>query len=258
MKSETHKSYYRTSEIARLVGVHPNTVRMYETWGFMPPVPRAPNGYRLYTREHLDQLRMARLALHGGWPGKKIRDSALSLVRRGASRDLRGALAQAKEHLALVKAERAQAEKSVALLERWAERRGSTRGPLVQIGEAARRTGLSVDILRSWERNGLLKTRRDPESGYRLYGADEISRLRVIRMLRLAGYGTNAILRMLIQLDRGNKKDLRRALDTPRPELDAFNAADRWLSTLAEQDKRAQRIVALVREMVRNHTSNPP
>ena len=36
----------KTSEIARMVGVHPNTVRLYEARGYIAPVPRAGNGYR--------------------------------------------------------------------------------------------------------------------------------------------------------------------------------------------------------------------
>jgi DNA-binding transcriptional MerR regulator len=250
MKLGEEVRHLKTSEIAKLVGVHSNTVRLYEQWGFISPVPRAPNGYRLYAREHLDQMRLARLALHGGWPGKSIRESALSLVLCTASMDLRGALAQARKHLRLMRAERTRAEKAAALLERWAERRTPSRGKMIQIGEAAKKTGLSIDMLRSWERNGLIKARRDPQSGYRLYGAAEISRLRVIRMLRLAGYSTMAILRMMIQLDQGMQKNLRLALDTPRPDEDVYTAADRWLSTLAEQEKRAKRIVVLIQAML--------
>ena len=62
--------HYSTAQVAREVGVHPNTVRMYEVWGFLPPIPRAPNGYRLYTEFHIDQMCLARKALHGGWPGR--------------------------------------------------------------------------------------------------------------------------------------------------------------------------------------------
>ena len=46
--------------------------------------------------------------------------------------------------------------------------------------------------------------------------AREINRLRVIRVLRSAGYSVMAILRMLNHLDRGGR-DLRYALDTPHP-----------------------------------------
>jgi|GEM_PF-4035991 len=32
--------YLRTSTIAKELGVHVNTIRLYETWGFLPPIPR--------------------------------------------------------------------------------------------------------------------------------------------------------------------------------------------------------------------------
>ena len=54
---------YRTSEIAVLINVHPNRVRLYEKWGYIEPVVREANGYRIYTERHLEQLRLVRLAL---------------------------------------------------------------------------------------------------------------------------------------------------------------------------------------------------
>ena len=102
-------------------------------------------------------------------------------------------------------------------------------------------------MLRNWERNGLIAVPRDPHNGYRRYGQKEISRLRVIRMLGQAGYSHMAMLRMFRQLDRGETRDLRHALDTPAlDEADILAAADRWLSTLAEQEERARQAVALI------------
>ncbi len=245
------RQYLRTSEIAKEVGIHPNTVRLYEAWGFLPRVSRSPTGYRQFTEAHLDQMRLARMALHGGWPGRNIRHSALLLVQRAASGDLEGALDQARHHLALVQDERAQAEAAAELVQRWADGvdPASSRPP-APIGETAQSLGLTIDTLRSWERDGLLQTPRDPQSGYRLYGAAECGRLQVIRMLRLAGYSTMAILRMLLQLDQGRASGLRQALDTPRPDEDVYSAADRWISTLAEQEDRARRIIAHLEHMV--------
>ena len=242
----------RTSDIAKAVGVHSNTVRLYEVWGFLPPIPRSPKGYRLYTQAHLDQMRLARTALHSVWPGRKIRKSALALVRRGATGDLGGALEYAYHHLAIVQAECAEAEAAAKLLQRWAE--GSTADATSEplpIKQAAKLLGLSTDVLRNWERSGLIRVPRDAHNRYRRYSQAEISRLRVIRMLRLAGYSTMAILRMLLQLDQGEKTNLRQALDTPRPDEDVFTAADRWLSTLAEQEKRAQDMIAQIETMLR-------
>lgn len=244
--------YLRTSDIAKAVGVHPNTVRRYEEWDFLPPIPRSPSGYRLFTEAHLEQMRLGRMALHGQWPGKNIRESALTLVRKAATGDLDGALEQAKHHVTLVQAERAQAEAAADFLERWA--RGTVINPTaetLQIGQVAVRLDVTTDMLRDWERNGLISVPRDLRNHYRRYGPHEIGRLRVIRMLRRAGYGTMAILRMLLQFDRDTGVDLRQALDTPRPDEEVYSAADQWLSTLNVQEKRALDLIAQVQTMLR-------
>jgi DNA-binding transcriptional MerR regulator len=251
MSDSSAPRYLRTFEIARAVGVHPNTVRLYEEWGFLPPIPRSASGYRRYTQAHLDQMRLARAALHGSWPGRNIKQSALALVRRAASGDLGGALEQAYAHLALVQAERAQAEAAVQLLERWASGTPTdATAETMRIGATAQLLDITTDMLRNWERNGLLKVPRDPRNGYRLYGPSEIGRVRVIRMLLRAGYSTMAILRMLLYLDRGRSDDLRHVLDTPRPDEDIYSAADRWLSTLGSFEQRAVDLIALLEEMI--------
>jgi DNA-binding transcriptional MerR regulator len=251
MRANRPSRTLRTSEVAKAVGVHPNTVRLYEEWGFLPPIPRSGSGYRLYTKAHLDQMRLARTALHGSWPGKTIKQSALALVRQAASGDLGGALEQAYAHLALVQAERAQAEAAVQLLERWAGGAvtDATLAPL-HIGETARLLNVTTDMLRNWERNGLLAVPRDPRNGYRIYGPAEIGRVRVIRMLLRAGYSMMAILRMLINLDQGRAADLRQVLDTPRPDEDIHSAADRWLSTLTGFEQCALDLIAQLETMI--------
>ncbi|MFL5653095.1 MAG: MerR family transcriptional regulator [Ktedonobacteraceae bacterium] len=154
-----------------------------------------------------------------------------------------------------MQSERAQADVAADLLERWAfgAPADATIQPL-QIGQVAHLLGVTIDILRNWDRNGLIDVPRDPSNGYRHYGAQEISRLRVIRMLSRAGYSLSAILRMLIQLDRGEKTDLRRALDTPRPDEDVYMASDHWISTLTDQEQRAHTIIALVEEIIQKQT----
>jgi DNA-binding transcriptional MerR regulator len=162
------------------------------------------------------------------------------------------ALEQAQHHLTLVQTERAQAEAAAKILEQWAQghprRRSST---TLTIGQAARLLALTTDTLRHWERNGLLTVPRDPNNGYRRYGPAEIDRLRVIRLLLRAGYSTMAVLRMVLQLDRGRREGLRDILDTPRPDEDILFAADRWLSTLADQERCARDIIAQVEKMIR-------
>jgi DNA-binding transcriptional MerR regulator len=246
--------FLSTSEIAKAVGVHPNTVRLYEAWGFLPPVPRSKSGYRRFTSAHLEQMRLARTALQWPYPGGK--GPVVDLVKSAAAGNLGQALEVAYQFLGQVQAEQVHAETAVAFLERWAQGQvtDTTERPL-GIGETAKRLALSTDMLRNWERNGFLTVPRHPQSRYRLYGAPEIGRIRVIRMLRQAGYSMMAILRMLLRFDAGDRQNLRHALDTPDPQEDIYYVADNWLTTLAKTEQRAQAIIRQLNTMIETATT---
>jgi DNA-binding transcriptional MerR regulator len=163
-------------------------------------------------------------------------------------------LEQAHHHLELVRAERAQADAAADYLEEWVQ--GAAPCDTCQgrwISTVADLLDTTADTLRNWERNGLLKVPRDPANGYRLYGSADIGRLRVIRLLARAGYSQMAILRMLLHLDQQGSENLRSILDTPRPDEDVFTAADRWLSSLSEQEQRALDLIAQVQAMIDKH-----
>jgi DNA-binding transcriptional MerR regulator len=224
-------------------------------WGLLPPVERDLNGYRRFTQKHLDCLRLARMVYSAEYPGRAIRLSGSKIIQSAVADDWGGALEHGYAHLAFVQSEQAQAESAVKLLERWAmgTAADATQQSL-QIGQVAELLGVTNDILRNWERNGLIDIPRDAKNQYRRYGPAEIGRLRVIRMLSRAGYSQMALLRMLLQLDRGGVVNLRMALDTPSPDEDVYMASDRWLSTLSSQEQVAQRIIGLIEEVIKNRT----
>ncbi len=245
------RSYLTTSQIARAVGVHPNTVRLYENWGFIPTTERTPSGYRRFTELHLDLMRFARAALDGQYPGKTIRRSVVALVRQAASTDLQGAFQAARQHQELVRAEKDRAEQAARWLESWAQRQPGPASPeKLSIGQVAQRLDVSRDQLRNWERNGLIRVQRASGNGYRLYSERDLKRLEVIRMLNQSGYSQMAILRMMIQLDQGQRTNLPQLLDTPRPDEDPVMAADRWLTTLHEQEVRANELIELLKAIL--------
>jgi DNA-binding transcriptional MerR regulator len=65
------------------------------------------------------------------------------------------------------------------------------------IGELSRRTGVSVKTLRFWSDEGLLPPATRSRSGYRLYAEDATVRLDLVRTLRDAGLGLEAIKKVL-------------------------------------------------------------
>lgn len=84
--------YLRTSDLAKAVGMHANTVRRYVDQGLLPPVERSPNGYRRFTQRHLDCLRLARLVFCDQYPGKAILQSGIRIIQATVSDDLSSAL----------------------------------------------------------------------------------------------------------------------------------------------------------------------
>lgn len=86
------RDYLLTSEIANTVGIHPNTVRLYEEWGYLPPVERTPSGYRKFSDTHLDQVKLIRLVMNFTWMGGEIRKTAYQIISSGSEGDLGGAL----------------------------------------------------------------------------------------------------------------------------------------------------------------------
>ena len=50
------KHTYSTSQTAEIIGIHPNTVRLYEELGLITPPERKPNGYRIFTDLHLSLI----------------------------------------------------------------------------------------------------------------------------------------------------------------------------------------------------------
>ncbi len=58
---------------------------------------------------------------------------------------------------------------------------------LLRIGEVARLIGVKVQTIRNYEQQSLLKPSTRSEAGRRLYGAEEVARLRFIRRANLAG-----------------------------------------------------------------------
>lgn len=235
---------YRTAWIARETGVHPNTVRLYEAWGLLPPIPRTPAGYRKFSAAHLAQMRLARIALPGPFPGGGA--PVYRLVREAALGDHRAARRSALAYAAQVEAERARAVAACRRLMAWARGRTGAAAPAparpLRRRAACRALGVTVDALRAWERNGLVPVTKDP-NGFCRYEPATLHRVEVVRALRTAGYSTLSILRMFAEHRRGNLAGMRRALDVPPRGADLVYVSDRWMATLREHRRRARRIL---------------
>ena len=67
-----------------------------------------------------------------------------------------------------------------------------------KIGHVARETGLSIDTIRFYEKQGLLRRSPRTEGGFRLFGRGEIETLKFVRNAQELGFSLNEIRELLI------------------------------------------------------------
>jgi MerR family copper efflux transcriptional regulator len=77
---------------------------------------------------------------------------------------------------------------------------GTPRGELMQIGQVAERTGLSLRTIRFYEEEGLVVPTARTDGGFRLYSADDVARLEVIKRMKPVGFALEEMRELLTLL----------------------------------------------------------
>lgn len=73
----------------------------------------------------------------------------------------------------------------------------------MKIGEVAKRADVSVDTVRFYERRGILPAPMRRTSGYRIYTAATVERLRLVRSLQTLSFSLDEIIDVLRAVDAG-------------------------------------------------------
>ena len=240
---------YKTAQIAERIGVHPNTIRFYEEMKLLPVIPRTESGYRIFNERHLEQLRLLRLAFHAEIISARLRQEAYEIVKTAAINDIQGAYQSTQRYLEHIREERTHAEEAITIAQDIIAEIQSSDGAVVFSGrfEVAEFLGITKDVLRDWERNGLIQVPRNSK-GHREYGLKELNRLKIIRTLRNAHYSMMSILRMLNRMDQG-EVNIREAIDTPGTEEDIVCAADQYITSLSLAEKDAVEMLIILESM---------
>ena len=239
---------YTTMEVAKIIGIHPNTVRMYEEWGLIPLAERKSNGYRIFTDFHIEQLRLARIAFQIEVLQNGLRKKVIEIIKLSAKRDFDKALMFAEEYRSQIQREQRNAEESIGIAKQILSGKSAEHTFLLKRKEVSDYLDISMDTLRNWERNGLLQIKRK-QNGYRSYTSDDIERLKMIRTLRLANYSLEAILRMLNALEHNPQIDMKQVLNTPQTDSDIVSVCDRLIVSLKDAEENAEKMIIILLEM---------
>lgn len=124
---------------------------------------------------------------------------------------------------------------------------------LLRIQEAADEVGLTPRAIRHYEELGLIKPAARSEGAYRLYDADDVTRLRFIKSLRdETGFSLAEIGQLLEDeaaraLNRARFREARDPEERRRLLVDGIERIDRQVTTLRNKVARIEEMVAEAR-----------
>ncbi|KAF5057084.1 MerR family transcriptional regulator [Sedimentibacter saalensis] len=248
---------YKTSEVAHIIGIHPNTVRLYEKLELIPKPERMANGYRVFTDFHVEQIKFVRTALKVEVLQNGLRKQAIDIIKISASGNFSKAIHMTESYLLQIRNEQRNAEEAIEIAEKLLS--GSNEAietAFLTRKETADYLHISMDALRNWEMNGLLTIKRR-QNGYRVYRDEDIRRLKIIRSLRCANYSLSAILRMLNTLSKNPSADIRQAIDTPKENEDIISVCDKLITSLRLAEQNAEAMLTHLEKMKKQIILNP-
>lgn len=111
----------------------------------------------------------------------------------------------------------------------------------MNIGQAARQSGVSAKMIRYYESIGLLPEASRKDSGYRDYDAMDVHRLAFVRRARDLGFSIERIRALLLLWsDRG------------QGNADVRAIANAHIAELQEQAEKLEAMIATLRQLVRS------
>ncbi|MFJ8631920.1 TioE family transcriptional regulator [Streptomyces sp. NPDC093568] len=224
----------RPVDLARGHGLSTQAVRNYEEAGILPAAGRTPHGYRTYTPLHALALR-AFLALVPGH-GHRTATAIMRAVNEGADDE---AYRLVDESHAQLLDDRRTLQAVESALRDLAPTAAPEPGGTF-IGPLAGRLGIRPATLRKWEHAGLVRPRRDPRTGYRVYDEAAVRDARLAHQLRRGGYLLEQIAPLIDQVRAaGGLEPLEAALSDWRGRLSARGRA--LLSGAAELETYLRR-----------------
>lgn len=196
----------RPVDLARGSGLSTQAIRNYEEAGILPAARRTPHGYRVYTSLH-DRALRAFLALVPGH-GHQTATSVMRAVNQDAVEEAFRLIDESHAQLlddrrtlhAVENALRELASTAAPEPDTGSEPTAVPRGGDTFIGPLAAKLGIRPATLRKWERAGLVRPRRDPRTGYRVYDPADVRDARLAHQLRRGGYLLEQIAPLIAQV----------------------------------------------------------
>ncbi|MGF9979094.1 MerR family DNA-binding transcriptional regulator [Viridibacillus arvi] len=189
---------YTPKQIANALNVSTTTLRRYEEQNLIPDVPRTESNHRIYKLIHFQAFTTIRTLLKGY--EVPIVYEAMRMIK---NENYKKALWLINEQQFHIELEKRKVEEILTMIQNadFTKYKNRKLKKCMSIGEVAEIAGVNTSAIRYWEQEGLVRSERNNENGYRMITIAELRKILVISSLRKTVYYIENIKQLLNDLD---------------------------------------------------------
>ncbi|RRJ62704.1 MerR family DNA-binding transcriptional regulator [Paenibacillus oralis] len=189
---------YTPKQIAKMLNISTTTLRRYEEQGLIPDVHRTASNRRCYRTVHVQAFIVIRTLLQGY--DIPVVYEAMRNIKKG---DTAQAFWLINRQLHNMQEEKQRVEEILTMIRNadFSKYRNVKVAEAMKIGEVAALASVNPSAIRHWEKEGLIKSERDRENGYRMYTVSELKKIIVISSLRKTIYYIENMKQLLNELE---------------------------------------------------------
>nr|WP_269847268.1 MerR family DNA-binding transcriptional regulator [Paenibacillus sonchi] len=189
---------FTPKQIAMRLQVSTTTLRRYEDLDLVPDVPRTASNRRFYSPVHVQAFIALRTLIQGF--GIPVSYDVMSLLKKG---HVGQALWKINSHQYNIQMEKQRVEEVMSLIQKtdFSKYKNVQVTEEMKIGEVAAITGVNPSAIRHWEKEGLIRAKRNPENGYRVFTSRELKKIIVLSSLRKTVFFIESMKQLLEALE---------------------------------------------------------
>ncbi|MFO6497076.1 MerR family transcriptional regulator [Bacillus sp. z60-11] len=199
---------YTPKQMAKKLNVSTTTLRRYEEQQLIPNVPRTKRKHRVYTPIHVQAFTAIRALLKAY--DIPVVYQAMRMIKNG---HFEKALWLVNEQQFHIQVEKQRVEEILTMIQKAdvTTYQHIKLKEYMSIGEAAKIAGVNTSAIRHWEYEGLVRSERNQDNGYRMFTQSELRKILVISSLRKTIYYIENMKQLLDELDNQSYGQIERS-----------------------------------------------
>jgi len=219
-------STYTPNDLAKMYHLHSNTIRLYEKLNYISPALREKNNYRVFTDHHVLQVKICRCIFGYPFTNRRIRDAGNEVMYASARCQSDNGKQLANKYVQTIQYEIDIATLTANMLHEWKNSNNNLlEGQFLSRKQVAEYFGITTETVRNWERNALICSCGKNEVGETTYSEGCLEKMRIVYMLRQAGFSMSAIHR---SLDKETPEQALISLNNPTYD-ELVSVGDQWI-----------------------------